>query len=87
MPAASPRKPAPEPAADAILALNNIEVVYDRVILVLKGVSLSVEGRHRRAPWRQRRRQDHDPQGDLRTRSAGRRTSHLRARGYYRRLG
>src|SRR5436190_11559533 len=43
MPAASPRKPAPEPAADAILALNNIEVVYDRVILVLKGVSLSVQ--------------------------------------------
>ena len=26
----------------AILALNNVEVVYDRVILVLKGVSLSV---------------------------------------------
>ncbi len=25
-----------------ILSLNNIEVVYDRVILVLKGVSLSV---------------------------------------------
>jgi branched-chain amino acid transport system ATP-binding protein len=32
------------PAADAsaILSLNNIEVVYDRVILVLKGVSLAV---------------------------------------------
>jgi branched-chain amino acid transport system ATP-binding protein len=29
-------------AAAAILALNNIEVVYDRVILVLKGVSLAV---------------------------------------------
>src|SRR5256885_14747722 len=29
-------------AADAILAVNNIEVVYDRVILVLKGVSLDV---------------------------------------------
>jgi branched-chain amino acid transport system ATP-binding protein len=28
--------------ADAILALNNIEVVYDHVILVLKGVSLTV---------------------------------------------
>ena len=28
--------------ADAILTLNNIEVVYDRVILVLKGVSLAV---------------------------------------------
>jgi branched-chain amino acid transport system ATP-binding protein len=38
----------PAPAADAdsasILALNNIEVVYDRVILVLKGVSLAVPG-------------------------------------------
>ena len=34
----------PQNAADraAILALNNVEVVYDRVILVLKGVSLSV---------------------------------------------
>ncbi len=29
-------------AAPSILALNNIEVVYDRVILVLKGVSLAV---------------------------------------------
>src|SRR6201994_5115764 len=43
MPTALPIKSAPEPAADAILALNNIEVVYDRVILVLKGVSLSVQ--------------------------------------------
>jgi branched-chain amino acid transport system ATP-binding protein len=30
------------PAADRILALNNIEVVYDHVILVLKGVSLDI---------------------------------------------
>jgi branched-chain amino acid transport system ATP-binding protein len=29
-------------AADRILALNNIEVIYDHVILVLKGVSLAV---------------------------------------------
>jgi branched-chain amino acid transport system ATP-binding protein len=29
-------------AADTILSVNNIEVVYDHVILVLKGVSLSV---------------------------------------------
>jgi branched-chain amino acid transport system ATP-binding protein len=29
-------------AADDILSVNNIEVVYDRVILVLKGVSLKV---------------------------------------------
>ena len=37
-------KPTATPAAapDAILALNNIEVVYDHVILVLKGVSLHV---------------------------------------------
>ncbi|MDQ2083011.1 ABC transporter ATP-binding protein [Xanthobacteraceae bacterium Astr-EGSB] len=33
---------APAVAPDAILALNNIEVVYDHVILVLKGVSLHV---------------------------------------------
>src|ERR1700759_3057491 len=29
-------------SADAILSLNNIEVMYDHVILVLKGVSLDV---------------------------------------------
>jgi branched-chain amino acid transport system ATP-binding protein len=34
--------PQAAPAADAILALNNIEVVYDHVILVLKGVSLKI---------------------------------------------
>jgi len=34
--------PALAPVPAAILSLNNIEVVYDRVILVLKGVSLSV---------------------------------------------
>jgi branched-chain amino acid transport system ATP-binding protein len=34
--------PAAAPAASAILSVNNIEVVYDRVILVLKGVSLEV---------------------------------------------
>jgi branched-chain amino acid transport system ATP-binding protein len=33
--------PAPKPA-DAILTVNNIEVIYDHVILVLKGVSLTV---------------------------------------------
>jgi branched-chain amino acid transport system ATP-binding protein len=32
---------APEPA-ETILAVNNIEVIYDHVILVLKGVSLTV---------------------------------------------
>ena len=41
-----PTSPAPTANADSasILALNNIEVVYDRVILVLKGVSLAVPG-------------------------------------------
>ncbi len=35
--------PPPSPAAaESILALNNVEVVYDHVILVLKGVSLEV---------------------------------------------
>ncbi|MFC0217034.1 branched-chain amino acid transport system ATP-binding protein [Pseudochelatococcus lubricantis] len=34
--------PAPEPAGDGILSVNNIEVIYDHVILVLKGVSLTV---------------------------------------------
>ncbi|HRK23475.1 MAG TPA: ABC transporter ATP-binding protein [Beijerinckiaceae bacterium] len=34
--------PAIEPAADTILSVNNIEVIYDHVILVLKGVSLTV---------------------------------------------
>lgn len=35
-------KPATAAATDTILSLNNIEVIYDHVILVLKGVSLSV---------------------------------------------
>ena len=39
---ASAPPPTPD-AAKAILAVNNIEVVYDHVILVLKGVSLSVQ--------------------------------------------
>src|ERR1700716_3507101 len=43
-PAASrPREAPAAAAAGQILALNNIEVVYDRVILVLKGVSLEVK--------------------------------------------
>jgi branched-chain amino acid transport system ATP-binding protein len=35
-------EPAPAPAPARILTLNNVEVVYDHVILVLKGVSLEV---------------------------------------------
>ena len=34
--------PAPQTATDAILSVNNIEVIYNHVILVLKGVSLTV---------------------------------------------
>jgi branched-chain amino acid transport system ATP-binding protein len=34
--------PVPASVSDNILAVNNIEVLYDRVILVLKGVSLNV---------------------------------------------
>ena len=34
--------PAPALAADAILTVNNVEVIYNHVILVLKGVSLQV---------------------------------------------
>ncbi len=34
--------PAPAPAQDLILNVSNIEVIYDHVILVLKGVSLVV---------------------------------------------
>jgi branched-chain amino acid transport system ATP-binding protein len=41
--ASSPREVPAAAAAGRILALNNIEVVYDRVILVLKGVSLEVK--------------------------------------------
>jgi branched-chain amino acid transport system ATP-binding protein len=35
--------PKPAPAAEAYLSVNNIEVIYNHVILVLKGVSLKVE--------------------------------------------
>jgi branched-chain amino acid transport system ATP-binding protein len=34
--------PSPAPAGGPILVVNNIEVIYDHVILVLKGVSLAV---------------------------------------------
>ena len=58
--------PCASTAADRSSSVNNIEVIYDHVILVLKGVSLDVpQGRHRRAARRQRRRQDDDAEGDL----------------------
>ena len=42
MSTATIEKPASAAATDTILSLNNIEVIYDHVILVLKGVSLTV---------------------------------------------
>ncbi len=40
----APAEPAPKPeTAKPILAVKNIEVIYDHVILVLKGVSLDVQ--------------------------------------------
>jgi len=41
-PVASTTSPAPAADAERILRVNNIEVIYDHVILVLKGVSLDV---------------------------------------------
>ena len=42
MSAATQAKTAASTAAATILTVNNIEVIYDHVILVLKGVSLDV---------------------------------------------
>ena len=42
MSTATLEQPAQAAATDTILSLNNIEVIYDHVILVLKGVSLQV---------------------------------------------
>ena len=35
--------PKPQPATGSYLSVNNVEVIYDHVILVLKGVSLQVQ--------------------------------------------
>jgi branched-chain amino acid transport system ATP-binding protein len=43
--AAQTTTPQTSPAPDTILSVNNIEVIYDHVILVLKGVSLEVPKR------------------------------------------
>jgi branched-chain amino acid transport system ATP-binding protein len=43
--AGEPPSAAPQPAGAALLTLNSIEVIYDHVILVLKGVSLAVPER------------------------------------------
>ena len=42
LPALSSGEPASEAAAQPLLAVRNIEVIYDHVILVLRGVSLEV---------------------------------------------
>ena len=42
MSTATLEKPTATTASDTILSLNNIEVIYDHVVLVLKGVSLTV---------------------------------------------
>ncbi len=42
MSTATLEKPPAATASDTILSLNNIEVIYDHVVLVLKGVSLTV---------------------------------------------
>ena len=42
MSTATLEKQAAATASDTILSLNNIEVIYDHVVLVLKGVSLTV---------------------------------------------
>jgi branched-chain amino acid transport system ATP-binding protein len=49
-------------AAEPVLSINNIEVIYDHVILVLKGVSLEVPlGGITALAGCKRRRQDNDP--------------------------
>ena len=39
---AAETRPLPAPPAQALLELNNVEVIYDEVILVLRGLSLTV---------------------------------------------
>ena len=62
-----------------MLSLSNVEVVYDGVILVLKGVSLTVgPGSNHRTARCQRRRQDHDAEGDLGSAACGTWPGHQR---------
>jgi branched-chain amino acid transport system ATP-binding protein len=42
VPSAAPSNPEKDPGEQPMLSLNNVEVIYDHVILVLKGVSLNV---------------------------------------------
>jgi len=56
-----------------MLRLNNIEVIYSDVILVLKGLSLEVPRGKLLPCWGQRRREDDDPKGDFRLAENGKR--------------
>lgn len=48
--------------AEFMLKVNNIQVVYNNVIMVLKGISLEVpEGKSSGPPWGECRGQDHHP--------------------------
>ena len=50
-----------------MLKLNNVGVIYDDVILVLKGMSMEAkEGEITVSAGRERRRQDHHLEGDIR---------------------
>ena len=56
----------PPAAAPSLLSINNIEVIYDEVILVLRGLSLEVpKGQDRRSAGIQRRRQVDHAQGGV----------------------
>ncbi|GIX13474.1 MAG: hypothetical protein KatS3mg118_1433 [Paracoccaceae bacterium] len=73
-----------------LLSLSNVDVVYGGVIQVLRSTNIQVpRGPDGGAARRQRRRQDHDAQGDLRPapRRSGRRhrrAHRLRRRGHHR---
>ena len=50
-----------------MLEVNNIEVIYSKVILVLRGVSMTVpSGTNRQPAWSERGRKEHHAEGDFR---------------------
>ena len=70
--------------AEPLLAVEQLEVAYHRVVTAVQGVSLSVaQGSDRRAARHQRRRQDHDAARDLRASSASTTRASPRARIRY----
>ena len=75
----------PRRADETLLEVNNIEVIYNHVILVLKGVSPEgAQGRDHRAAGRQWRGQDHDAEGDLEPAAFRARRGHQGHRSSYR---